>query len=287
MFKELLSCIIYVNPVLVVFDSLVRLHRQQENDPVAMSSVMAKFRKIANCGPTVWVIHHHKKGDGPLDQKTRGSTDIVAGTDIEYSMVAKDGLLYLSSQKTRVEPFGPIALKLQALKDRIEVVYQGTEGENVLEEVLEILEGESLKAGEIHERLRDRGVEVGINKLREILKRADRLSASKYAGRGGGLIYSLKDTPLRSFTVSPYKGGENPLNLTSLLNGQSKKLNTTREAMGIDSQGLAEVSRVENEGGREAVKLDLEASRADEKKEGGREASEKGDDSIREPGEEG
>lgn len=252
-----------------------------------MSSVMAKFRKIANCGPTVWVIHHHKKGDSPLDQKTRGSTDIVAGMNVEYSMVAKDGLLHLSSQKTRVEPFGPIALRLEASNDRIEVLYQGTEAENVLEEVFDIFEGDSLKAGEIHDKLRDRGVEVGINKLRQILKRADRLSASKYTGRGGGLIYSLKDSPLRKVHgLPPYKGGVNPLNLTSLLNGQSEKLNTPPEAIFIDSQRLAEVSRGQNEGGREAVKIDLEASQADEKKEGGREASGE-DDSLRESGEEG
>jgi len=274
-FEALFWKIIEVNPVLIVFDSLVRLHRQQENDPVAMSTVMAKFRKIANCGPTVWLIHHHKKGGGPLEDKARGSTDIVAGVDIEYSLVSESGYLNFSSVKTRVEPFGPIRLKFEVSDSHIGVVYEGDERENVLQEVFDILEGESLKAGEIHERLRDRGIEVGINRLREILKGATELSPTKSSGRGGGFIYSLKDSPLEGkfHSSPPYKGGVKQCNLNSFLNGQSENSDITREAITLDSQGPAEVSWGQNEGSGEAVKLDFFASRADQKNEGNRETS--------------
>lgn len=275
MFEALLWKIIEVNPVFIVFDSLVRLHGQNENDPIAMSTVMAKFRKIANCGPTVWVIHHHKKGDSPLDEKARGSTDIIAGVDIEYRLVKKDGFYYLSSGKSRIEPFGPIKLKADFTDTKIEISCEGTEREDILEEVFEILVGESLKAGEIHEKLTDRGVEIGINKLREILKGANELSSSRYAGRGGGIVYFLKDSPLEKkfHGLLSYRERVNPLNLNPLLHGRSENLDIPREAITVDSQGSAEVSRVENEGGCETVKLNSFASRADEENERGREAS--------------
>jgi len=195
-FDALVRKIEEVSPVLIVFDSLIRFHRQPESDSVLMASVMGRLRKIANTGPTVWVIHHHRKGDGPLEQKARGSSDIVAGVDVEYGILVKDDFLNFSSVKTRVEPFGPIRLKLEVTDDRIDVVYKGTERENILQEVGEILSiKERLGVDGIHDELKNRGVEVGINKLREILRSAKELGSQKVrTGRSRKFVYFLKDS---------------------------------------------------------------------------------------------
>jgi predicted ATP-dependent serine protease len=81
-FNALIDKIQEVTPVLLVIDSLVRVHRQKEDDAVAMSLVVGRLRKIANTGITLLVIHHHRKGEGPLSQKLRGSSDIPGGVDI-------------------------------------------------------------------------------------------------------------------------------------------------------------------------------------------------------------
>ncbi len=288
-FEALMWKIVEVNPILIIFDSLVRLHGQKENDSIAMSTVMAKFRKIANCGPTIWVVHHHKKGEGPLDEKARGASDIIAGVDIEYRLVQKDGFYYLSSGKSRIEQFGPIKLKAEFTDTKIEITCEGTEREDILDEILEILDGEPLKAGEIHEKLKDRGIEVGINRVRNILKSFPGITGTKISRRGGGMLYSLNQvSPLEGKFHSSlsYKERVKELNLNLNLHGQPENSHIPREAIALDSQGLAEVSLAENEGGSEAMKLDLEVSLAGEKNQEDSETSE-GDDSIREPGEEG
>ena len=155
--EALIQKIREIKPVFIVFDSLIRFHSQNENEAGAMSQVMGAFRKIANEGVTVWIIHHHRKGDGPLDQKARGSGDIVGGVDTEFSITEKDGILTFSSVKTRMEPFGPVQLKLVIDKDQMKVVYQGTEEETLMGEVKEILQDQDrLTISEILEALRER-----------------------------------------------------------------------------------------------------------------------------------
>jgi hypothetical protein len=174
-FNALMEKIEEVKPVLVVIDSLIRVHRQKEDDAMSMSFVVARLRKIANSGTTVLVIHHHKKGEGPLSQKLRGSSDIPGGVDIEYALVPKDNYLIFSSVKTRTKPLTPIRLKMEATEEKIEVVYQGTEiGERgeVLHEVINILGGGEAGVKEIWERVREEGFEVGERTFRDILRNA-------------------------------------------------------------------------------------------------------------------
>jgi len=172
-FNSLMDKIEDVKPVLVTIDSLIRVHRQKEDDAIQMASVVNRLRKIANSGPTVLVIHHHKKGEGPLSQKLRGSSDIPGGVDIEYALVRKDEYLEFSSVKTRTQPLEPIRLKMEISKKEIEVIYCGTEVEEILGEVKDLLSEQGPTGiGEIAKGLEDRGIEIGINKLRDLLKRA-------------------------------------------------------------------------------------------------------------------
>ncbi len=94
-FNALMTRIEEIKPVLVVIDSLIRVHRQKEDDATSMSKVVDRLRKIANWGTIILVIHHHRKGEGPLSQKLRGSSDIPGGVDIEYALTPKDDYLEL------------------------------------------------------------------------------------------------------------------------------------------------------------------------------------------------
>ena len=193
-FNALMEKIEEVKPVFLVIDSLIRVHRQKEDDAVSMALVIARLRKIVNSGTTVLIIHHHKKGDGPLNQKLRGSSDIPGGVDIEYALIPKDDFLLFSSVKTRTKPLPPIRLKMTADDDKIEVTYQGEEiGEKaeILNEVLIILGRGKMGVEEIHKALKERTLEIGINKLREILKEAKGKQLTEDKGVRGKKLYGV------------------------------------------------------------------------------------------------
>lgn len=193
-FKALMEKIEEVKPVFLVIDSLIRVHRQKEDDAVSMALVIARLRKIVNSGTTVLIIHHHKKGEGPLNQKLRGSSDIPGGVDIEYALVPKDDYLVFSSVKTRTKPLPPIQLKMTADDDKIEVTYRGEQiGEKaeILNEVLIILGRGKMGVEEIHKALKERNIEIGINKLREILKEAKGKQLTEDKGVRGKKLYGV------------------------------------------------------------------------------------------------
>jgi len=194
-FKALMLRIEEVKPILVVIDSLIRVHRQREDEASSMSLVIDRLRQIANSGTTVLVIHHHRKAEGPLNQKLRGSSDIPGGVDLEYALIPKDEFLLFSSVKTRTKPITPIRLKIEANEREIEVLYHGEEGDEkseILSEVLDILKDGGLVAKEIHKMLSERGFKIGINRLRDLLHQAsEREEIFQEKGARGKIIYKL------------------------------------------------------------------------------------------------
>lgn len=195
-FNALMEKIKEIRPVLVVIDSLIRVHRQREDDASSMSKVVDRLRKIANSGTTVLVIHHHRKGEGPLSQKLRGSSDIPGGVDIEYALVPKDGYLVFTTVKTRTKPLPPIQLMIEASDEKIEVLHlehEMAEKEGILTEVVGIL-SEKGEAGveEIQEALKQKRVDIGINKLRNILHEASLAGVlSEHIVARGKKIYGI------------------------------------------------------------------------------------------------
>ena len=275
--EALIQKIREIKPVFVVFDSLIRFHSQNENEAGAMSRVMGAFRRIANEGVTVWIIHHHRKGDGPLDQKSRGSGDIVGGVDTEFSITEKDGILTFSSIKTRVEPFGPIQLKLIIDKDQMKVVYQGTEEETLIGEVKEILQDQDrLTISQILEALQERKIEIGINKLRSVMKGSCNNGITGLKEKTGKVyrtVYSLNEFQCAALAtlhgLPPINRGVDPLSVNPTLYGGVEKIDQGRKVLTLDSQGIADASRVENEGGRGAIDREVYASRVGVKNEEG------------------
>ncbi len=130
-FERLTNWVKAYRPLLIVIDSLVRIHRKGENSATAMALVSDRLRKIVSLGPTVLFIHHHSKRG-----ESRGSTEIIAGVDIEYSL-KKDGggTLLLESEKTRIKPLDPIKLRIKANGESIAVEYIGSIEDVVWKEV--------------------------------------------------------------------------------------------------------------------------------------------------------
>lgn len=195
-FEALMKKVEEVKPVLVVFDSLIMFHRSSESDASAMSLVMDKFRRIANWGTTVLLIHHHKKGGGKKSEKLRGSTDILARIDVEFSLTKRKGnLLIFESVKSRTEPIPRIKLRMAFSKKRIEIICEGIElssDQKILSKVKEFLKEDELGVEEIKEELREKGFKVGDNKLRDILTEAVKkgiLTARKVGPRK--IVYGL------------------------------------------------------------------------------------------------
>jgi hypothetical protein len=90
---------------LIIFDSLIRFHRAEENSATEMAEVMQNLRALANLGATIVVLHHKPKAEGA---HYRGSSDIAGGVDTAFS-VSRDrqaGTLKLDCFKSRfVEEF--------------------------------------------------------------------------------------------------------------------------------------------------------------------------------------
>jgi archaellum biogenesis ATPase FlaH len=271
--KALVDVIRSVRPMLVVFDSLIRFHSQDENEARGMSRVMAAFRRVANEGPTVLAIHHHRKVEGSLDFRSRGSSDIIGSVDTEFSLTEKDGVLTFGTAKTRVAPFGPVHFRLE-VDETIRLVYQGTASDLLYQEIIEILaDGGRLTVNEIFDQLGSRKIETGINRLRNVLKQSVGNGVGTEKERCGMTqrwVYFMNDlqgtlVPLHGFTPL-IKGGGDPLSAQVPLHGQAGKTESDREVLTLDSQGFASASQLEKRGGCEAVKRSNSASRLDEKK---------------------
>lgn len=78
------------NPI-IIFDSLIRFHRGDENEAKDMASAMTGFRQLCAKGATVIVLHHKgkEKFEGPTPAY-RGSSEILGAVDIAFSLAKKE-----------------------------------------------------------------------------------------------------------------------------------------------------------------------------------------------------
>lgn len=75
---------------LIIFDSLIRFCQgKDENSADAMAKVTELFRKLTKVGATVVVIAH--KSDKPGSSPYRGSSEILAGCDVGWSLIKEMG----------------------------------------------------------------------------------------------------------------------------------------------------------------------------------------------------
>ena len=108
---------------LLVLDSLVRVHGQDENDAKSMAKVFSSLQKIIGAGASILFTHHHRKQQGFVasnpGQMMRGSSDILAAVDSHIMLEKKrdesDRLILKQPKSRQAEALEPIEIKI--LKD--------------------------------------------------------------------------------------------------------------------------------------------------------------------------
>jgi len=133
--EPLCQAIDSIKPKLVIMDSLVRVHRGDENDATQMAKLFSALTKLREeFGCAFLITHHFRKRQqqakmNTLEQRLRGSSDIAAYADTVLGIDRVDERLVLTQLKNRDgEMFKPLALAIDDVADdRTEII--------VLEEV--------------------------------------------------------------------------------------------------------------------------------------------------------
>jgi len=137
-FAALQAVVSELKPALVVIDSLIRVHGGKENEADSMAPVMKRLRAIVNMGTNVLILHHHRKGKGDIEERARGSSDIVGSIDVELALVQKGNHLELSSGKTRREPIEPLKMRIEVRNGKLGY-YLIEEPENKKKKAIQII----------------------------------------------------------------------------------------------------------------------------------------------------
>lgn len=166
---------------LVIFDSLVRLHAQDENDAGQMAKVFQQLKQFATHGVTVLVTHHNRKagvGKSNPAQEMRGSSDILASVDCHLAITRLDNRsLVITQTKLRyAEEMPPITLDISKTESSLTIEYAGTleSGPSKKDELKKaILDRLALQPNlfqqQLFERLQETGIDVGMRTLRNVL----------------------------------------------------------------------------------------------------------------------
>jgi len=111
-YKELVK-----EDTVLIFDSLIRFHTGEENSSSDMSKVISSLRSLTCNGASIIIIHHK----GKSEHSYRGSSDILAGVDICYTLIKEGEVLKLSCDtKNRfAQPF-TIFLKINESEEHFE-----------------------------------------------------------------------------------------------------------------------------------------------------------------------
>lgn len=108
------------NIKLVILDSLVRVHQQEENDAGGMAKVFSMLQKILTAGSSILFTHHHRKqqgfGTSNPGQSMRGSSDILAAVDchvaIEKKRDEEDRLIFRQTKLRQGEALLPFEIRI-------------------------------------------------------------------------------------------------------------------------------------------------------------------------------
>lgn len=200
--ERLLSVIKENNIKLVIFDSLIRIHRGDENVSKDMAKVLSGFQKIVAEGVNVIFTHHHRKeqkGSSGTGQKLRGSSDILAGVDAHLAIQhdEQESCLYIEQPKLRQdESLKPFSVKIIKNDEIISFHYNGEDNrqkqklEKAREMVTNVLKNETdkLDINQIREKLEDKASKHTVRDVLEELTEDGLVSCKK--GRHNKHFYS-------------------------------------------------------------------------------------------------
>ncbi|CAB4150507.1 Primase, C-terminal 1 [uncultured Caudovirales phage] len=89
---------------LVIIDTFVRVHGQDENDNSRMSSLYRSFKQIKQTGCSILALHHNRKmgtESGVAHEQMRGAGDIAAQADTVFNISKRDNVYTMKATKNR------------------------------------------------------------------------------------------------------------------------------------------------------------------------------------------
>ncbi|MBD3245286.1 MAG: AAA family ATPase [Candidatus Moranbacteria bacterium] len=186
---------------LVIIDSLVRIHSNDENSAREMNVVFRHLGQFCKHGITVVISHHEKKegmGKMKASSRLRGSTDILASCDSLISVKAKENnsIIEIKQPKSREEEsINPFELRVCKDYDLVDFQYIGQKEKTKTNDeiIMEILKNnpDGLLKKDIEE-IADNEYKVSKYQVRESLKRLEEtgeINCKK--GRGTSRIFSF------------------------------------------------------------------------------------------------
>jgi len=110
------------SPVLVLIDSLVRVHRASENSATEMAAVFGEIKRLVDAFGSVFLFTHHSRKlsmYNDASQMLRGSSEIKAFVDTYLFLKKVGGVLRVEHDKARYdEPVPPFVVEINDLADR-------------------------------------------------------------------------------------------------------------------------------------------------------------------------
>jgi KaiC/GvpD/RAD55 family RecA-like ATPase len=216
---------------LLILDSLVRVHGQDENDAKSMAKVFAMLQKILKADASILFTHHHRKqqgfGSSNLGQMMRGSSDILAAVDSHLMLEKKrdepDRLILKHSKSRQAEALEPSEIRI--LKENVGedgkpcpsgFEYAGgydekkKKAEEVAMAVVTILSEGMKSRAEIHEMLKE---EFGKSAIDEGIKHAERTETIELVPKSELRKEDTRKAFYRLPTTSNEPSGELPASL--------------------------------------------------------------------------
>jgi KaiC/GvpD/RAD55 family RecA-like ATPase len=135
-FEALRQEIIQKRPQLVIVDSLIRVHRRDENEAIAMASVFHRVNELVQeCGVTFLLVDHQRKTPGRSSDwalTVRGSTEKLASVDVAFVITQPNHAHHfvVNHVKSRwSQPVEPFTFAIEDTDDHgVAVRYVGEEG---------------------------------------------------------------------------------------------------------------------------------------------------------------
>lgn len=173
------------NLKLVFFDSLIRIHDEDENSAKDMKKVFRLLRTLTVNGLTVICTHHNRKqgiGANLPSQALRGSSDIRAAVDCHIAIERKQGEGVINFRITKLrnmEEIAPFKANIISEGSKLTLEYAGdineveTKRPNCKELIIQLLEdeGKSMYKKEVFDKLKDvKKVTVGYGTFSKAVK---------------------------------------------------------------------------------------------------------------------
>lgn len=212
-----------LRPALVIVDSLIRVHRAEENSASEMAQVFKVVKDCIREFGCAFLFSDHQRKLGHfgtnLDQLLRGSSEKAAFVDTLLSLQRKEGTVIVEHSKSRyAEPVPAFVVRIEDVGPEATTVAYGGEAEQIKQEarqeaaraflVAVLSHGDWVARKDLVEQAKEAGVSE--KALDEVLKALDGIQIEREdrkpeAGRGGKAAYYRWKTDT---TTSPSPNGE-------------------------------------------------------------------------------